>query len=677
MKSKTTKLWIAGGIMAAAFMTAATLQTDYITADAKAKKQETNSTVTYKVKGSTLTIKGSGSMSASMKFGSKKKTKKIKKVVVKKGVTTISANAFKDCKKLTSVSLPSGLLKIGRGSFKGTAIKSITIPASVRLMGNQAFSGCTKLKTVTLSDGYQCFGYDKDEGPAQLATATLDNVIIRNPLKSLDDLTWLGFNTKNYTLAANDSNYKSIDGAVYNKDGSKLLYVPTKKTGLGLTADCKEVDLNAFSHYIGDDFYSRCKNMGTIVLPATVTKLTTSVCAGDEAGKGLHFDIQNKNLDEESMAALIDFVGIDTAKSWFPQDFREEGFFTICKSTYLYSVSNAGKKEKKLTLPEGIKTIRENSLAYLAAEEVVLPEGLETIGNRAFEGSRELKKVNFPDSVKSIGSRAFYDTKMGDCIPARFASGKDKIYKETGTIESNIDNNQLILDGDEHTYDFEGTNTRIFRFSVTERCTVEVRNSLSYTTLKEAKFQKKVDDNWVNLEVIGSGNDVYRDLTCTVEPGEYRVVYEANSKAGVINLTATVYTRACYVPEKYGTKKSKAVELGERESEVDTSETPQYYRQGYMTYSDANTKWFKFTKKKKTSGKFKIINQNVGYKGKMTISIYKKGKKKAVKTIKCKSIDRKVNSLKVKGKGTYYVKIYRTSKSTVGEYTIGFNYGKK
>ena len=96
-----------------------------------------------------------------------------------------------------------------------------------------------------------------------------------------------------------------------------------------------------------------------------------------------------------------------------------------------------------------------------------------------------------------------------------------------------------------------------------------------------------------------------------------------------------------------------------------------------MTYSDANTKWFKFTKKKNTSGKFKIINQNVGYKGKMTISIYKKGKKKAVKTIKCKSIDRKVNSLKVKGKGTYYVKIYRTSKSTVGEYTIGFNYGKK
>ena len=99
--------------------------------------------------------------------------------------------------------------------------------------------------------------------------------------------------------------------------------------------------------------------------------------------------------------------------------------------------------------------------------------------------------MNFPDSVKSIGSRAFYDTKMGDCIPARFASGKDKIYKETGTIESNIDNNQLILDGGEHTYEFVDTNTRIFRFSVTERCTVEVRTSLVTPLLRKLNSRKK------------------------------------------------------------------------------------------------------------------------------------------------------------------------------------------
>ena len=56
--------------------------------------------VTYKVKGTTLTISGKGEMPKSMVFGKKSKTKNIKKVVIKKGVTTISKNAFKNCKKL-------------------------------------------------------------------------------------------------------------------------------------------------------------------------------------------------------------------------------------------------------------------------------------------------------------------------------------------------------------------------------------------------------------------------------------------------------------------------------------------------------------------------------------------------------------------------------------------------
>ena len=53
--------------------------------------------VTYKVKGTTLTISGKGEMPKSMVFGKKSKTKNIKKVVIKKGVTTISKNAFKKC----------------------------------------------------------------------------------------------------------------------------------------------------------------------------------------------------------------------------------------------------------------------------------------------------------------------------------------------------------------------------------------------------------------------------------------------------------------------------------------------------------------------------------------------------------------------------------------------------
>lgn len=73
--------------------------------------------VTYKVKGTTLTISGKGEMPKSMVFGKKSKTKNIKKVVIKKGVTTISKNAFKNCKKLKKVQLPSTLKKISGMPF--------------------------------------------------------------------------------------------------------------------------------------------------------------------------------------------------------------------------------------------------------------------------------------------------------------------------------------------------------------------------------------------------------------------------------------------------------------------------------------------------------------------------------------------------------------------------------
>lgn len=73
--------------------------------------------VTYKVKGTTLTISGKGEMPKSMVFGKKSKTKNIKKVVIKKGVTTISKNAFKNCKKLKKVQLPSTLKKISGYAF--------------------------------------------------------------------------------------------------------------------------------------------------------------------------------------------------------------------------------------------------------------------------------------------------------------------------------------------------------------------------------------------------------------------------------------------------------------------------------------------------------------------------------------------------------------------------------
>jgi hypothetical protein len=66
-------------------------------------------------------------------------------------VTSISANAFANQKKLTTVTIPSTVVTIENGAFKNcTKLKKVTIPAKTTSIGKNAFSGCKSLKTITI-----------------------------------------------------------------------------------------------------------------------------------------------------------------------------------------------------------------------------------------------------------------------------------------------------------------------------------------------------------------------------------------------------------------------------------------------------------------------------------------------------------------------------------------------
>ncbi len=63
-------------------------------------------------------------------------------------VTSIEDRAFAGCYHLTSISIPSGMLRIGAGAFEGCALSQISIPESVTSIGEGAFSGCTLAELV-------------------------------------------------------------------------------------------------------------------------------------------------------------------------------------------------------------------------------------------------------------------------------------------------------------------------------------------------------------------------------------------------------------------------------------------------------------------------------------------------------------------------------------------------
>lgn len=89
----------------------------------KASAKKVSSTL----KNGTFTISGKGKMpeSAMPKTAQKKK---IKKIIIKKGVTELPEDAFRDCSKATVITIASSVNKIGAMAFYNTGVKKITFP---------------------------------------------------------------------------------------------------------------------------------------------------------------------------------------------------------------------------------------------------------------------------------------------------------------------------------------------------------------------------------------------------------------------------------------------------------------------------------------------------------------------------------------------------------------------
>ena len=103
----------------------------------------------WTLSGSTLTVSGKGAMynydnDAPRRGHPKtpwyKSRKKIRRVVVRPGVTRVGSYAFDGCKNLTRVTLPTTLKTVGRLSFASCgSLKKILIPKRVKKMGDSVF----------------------------------------------------------------------------------------------------------------------------------------------------------------------------------------------------------------------------------------------------------------------------------------------------------------------------------------------------------------------------------------------------------------------------------------------------------------------------------------------------------------------------------------------------------
>lgn len=83
---------------------------------------------------------------------------------------------------------------------------------------------------------------------------------------------------------------------------------------------------------------------------------------------------------------------------------EQKPMFTTDNDTLVKCALNG---QKTVTIPEGIKAVGRKCFAGTNVEEVVLPEGIETIDSDAFNFCTKLKKINFPETLKVIDHGAF------------------------------------------------------------------------------------------------------------------------------------------------------------------------------------------------------------------------------------------------------------------------------
>lgn len=391
-----------------------------VNTQAATKKAKTK--VTYTLKKGTLTIKGKGEMPKSMIF---KNNKKIKKVVIKKGVTSISNYAFSNCKNLKEVKIANTVKEIGWHSFEGTKIKKITIPSSVKKIGNGVFSNCNKLKTITMPGDFKQKMNKLDDEMYSIMSGKKIETINFNSNFNLDISEFL--QGTNWNVSKKDPNYKSINGVIYSKDGKEIVRVPSGRTELVIATGCETFCLQSIlysEYYYDEGNYICCDKLKKITIPETVKSIEDKKYKCDiKATEFIPITdivIKTKKLDAQSIVTLVKnlkelgyfdkdgIINMEKLMQQLPGRITVNGSFYILDGNILL---NYYGKDNTVVVPSEIKSIADSAFSGIGMKKVVLPEGLEKIGDSAFYGA-DLIEINLPSSLNTIESNAFEATML-------------------------------------------------------------------------------------------------------------------------------------------------------------------------------------------------------------------------------------------------------------------------
>ena len=327
-------------------------------------------------------------------------------VVIPEGVTEIGWWAFQDCTSLASVRLPGSLTMINECAFSGCkSLTSVTIPAGVKWIDGSEFSGCTSLTSVTILGKTEIW---KEAFSDHVSVIVAEQLRMGDyPLPVYKQAAARGFALR----------YGSGDVLPEDYRADCLKYIRGQKKKLYPLA----LQFPPLLHVmLAEKMVPKGDLPDLIDQAASLNKPEVTAMLLDYQDKQLKPG-EREQLEEEKMQREMDFMltgaltAAEAKKSWrYEKD--EKGNLILLgykgKETEVEVPAAIGKDPVTAIgdyafSPNGKPLSEAQREARRNIRSIRVPEGVETIGESAFEDCAGLEQVELPASVRKIGGSSY------------------------------------------------------------------------------------------------------------------------------------------------------------------------------------------------------------------------------------------------------------------------------